>query len=630
MVLVYIFTTIITAVWLTRSILAKKFIFRRTLLDLPLMLFLLSQILATVFSIDRYTSIFGYPSRLNGGLLSTIAYCLLYWAYVSNIEKSKVFLHIKALLFSGVIVSIWAIFEHFGHSFSCLLVTGQFDVDCWVQNVQARVFASTGQPNWLAAWIVALSPLTWSFALNAKIKNYLPYVLSTMFFVTLLFTKSRSGLLGFIVAGIIFWVFIFLRTENNFRNILNKFLIFNFSFLILIAIVGTPWTPSFFDTTMKQSNNETIAVTVLETGGTESGIIRKIVWRGAFNLWRSYPLLGTGVETFAYSYYKTRPIEHNLTTEWDFLYNKAHNEFLNMAANSGSIGLITYLFLIFTILLTIPNFKFLISKQTPISKFKNSKIGHSLEQLGQLEIRSINIALLAGFASLLVTNFFGFSVVLTNLEFFLFPAFGIVLGSKYHVSSIENKLNTKQKFIIFGLILTTLYVILSLGRYWYADYQFAKGRRFTDQSEPKRAVTYLTKAISLNPQMAQYHDQLALAYSLLAPSSEEFIKLTIQESDIALALAPYNVSLLKSRANIYTDLSIISPLYLTDTLKTLQVLLALAPTDPSIYQRIGLTLAQAGEVEKSIAFFERAIELKPDYKRAKEALEYIKSGIIAQ
>jgi len=199
MVLVYIFTTIITAVWLTRSILAKKFIFRRTLLDLPLMLFLLSQILATVFSIDRYTSIFGYPSRLNGGLLSTIAYCLLYWAYVSNIEKSKVFLHIKALLFSGVIVSIWAIFEHFGHSFSCLLVTGQFDVDCWVQNVQARVFASTGQPNWLAAWIVALSPLTWSFALNAKIKNYLPYVLS-LHQITFRATGFHSG--GYYFLGV--------------------------------------------------------------------------------------------------------------------------------------------------------------------------------------------------------------------------------------------------------------------------------------------------------------------------------------------------------------------------------------------------------------------------------------------
>ena len=38
-------------------------------------------------------------------------------------------------------------------------------------------------------------------------------------------------------------------------------------------------------------------------GVTESGDIRKIVWQGAIELWKQYPILGTGVENFAYSYY---------------------------------------------------------------------------------------------------------------------------------------------------------------------------------------------------------------------------------------------------------------------------------------------------------------------------------------
>ena len=40
MVLVYIFTTLITATWIIRMIYEKKLIFRRTILDIPLLLFL--------------------------------------------------------------------------------------------------------------------------------------------------------------------------------------------------------------------------------------------------------------------------------------------------------------------------------------------------------------------------------------------------------------------------------------------------------------------------------------------------------------------------------------------------------------------------------------------------------------
>jgi len=68
MVFVYIMTTLVVTVWLCKCIAVKKFIFRRTLLDIPLLIFLGSQILSTIFSIDTRTSLLGYYSRFNGGL----------------------------------------------------------------------------------------------------------------------------------------------------------------------------------------------------------------------------------------------------------------------------------------------------------------------------------------------------------------------------------------------------------------------------------------------------------------------------------------------------------------------------------------------------------------------------------
>jgi O-antigen ligase len=273
------------------------------------------------------------------------------------------------LLVSTIIVSIYAVLERFG-----------IDKNVWVQDVQNRVFSTLGQPNWLAAFLIALIPLTWANI----IKKPFTYIMSTLFFISLLLTKSRSGLLGFIVADLVFWGFQLYKSRQKF---VKEFVIFNSIFLVLFLVIKTPF------------NSEVAPVSsgpALETGGTESGAIRKIVWKGAISIWKHYPILGTGPETFAYSYYNFRPVEHNLVSEWDFIYNKAHNEYLNLMATTGSLGIISYLFLIGTsVLLFIKNSKF---------------------------------ELLAGYTGLLVSNFFGFSVVPTQLILFLFPAFALSLN----------------------------------------------------------------------------------------------------------------------------------------------------------------------------------------------------------
>ena len=102
MFLTYGFTVIIVGAWFLKIINRKSLIINRTPLDIPLLLFLGANILSTIFSIDPHTSIWGYYSRLNGGLLSLISYLLLYWAFVSNMDKEKVFTLLKFALASGV------------------------------------------------------------------------------------------------------------------------------------------------------------------------------------------------------------------------------------------------------------------------------------------------------------------------------------------------------------------------------------------------------------------------------------------------------------------------------------------------------------------------------------------------
>lgn len=615
MVLTYALTVLIAFVWLSRMVVERKIIFKRTFLDIPLVIFLLSQLLSTLVSVDTRTSFLGYYSRFHGGLLSTISYTVLYWAYVSNIKRKGVKKSFYALFASALVVSIYGILQHFG-----------IDAHIWVQDVQSRVFSTLGQPNWLAAFIVALTPLTWAFAISAKEKNssrLFWYILSSVFFLVLLYTKSRSGLLGFATGFFVFWGGYFLTTsKEKVRKSLRSFTIITLIILILTLVEGTPWTPKI--TNLGKSTppptQQKVRAPALETGGTESGEIRKIVWTGAIDIWKNYPILGTGVETFAFSYYNFRPAEHNLVSEWNYLYNKAHNEYLNFAATTGTIGLLSYTLLIMaTVYLFIKTSGIKIKGVDKKSKNKET------------------LALAAGYFSILATNFFGFSVVPVALLFFLFPAMAVALQEKESEEPEKTELSGGQKLTIAMLLAAASYLLLIVGRYWYADYIYAKGKMLNDAGNPSQAREFLQKSVKLSPNEAIYWNELSQTTTKIAvffseegkeKLAEEFARSSIVESQRAVDLSPANVNIRRDRASIFVKLSIISPDYLVNARNTLIKAVEIAPTDALLHYNLALSYIRTGEIQKAIETLKKTIELKPDYRDPHFALGllYIDEG----
>src|SRR5258706_4811765 len=187
MLFVYALTIIIAGAWGVKTFQEKKFEIAKTPLDLPLFLFLASQIISTFTSIDRHTSLWGYYSRFHGGLASTICYIVLFYAFITHFAGQvhaikKVLLTILA---TAIITSPYAILEHFG-----------IDQHVWVQDVQNRVFSTLGQPNWLSAYLVAILPLALFGTVQTKntFQKILYGLLSALFLVVILFTRSQSGI----------------------------------------------------------------------------------------------------------------------------------------------------------------------------------------------------------------------------------------------------------------------------------------------------------------------------------------------------------------------------------------------------------------------------------------------------
>lgn len=631
MVLTYGLTILIVGTWICKMVLAKKIIYKHTVLEIPLLLYLLSHLLSTVFSIDPHISIWGYYSRFHEGLLASISYILLYFAAVSNLNRD----HIKKILYfslaSALIVSVWGIMEHFGNSPSCMLITGKAGVDCWVQDVQSRVYATLGQPNWMAAYLCIQILIILGFisdkrkAFSVKIFSLDASLLTlpTLFFAALLFTKSRSGILGL---GLGLGVFALLNLKS-FKELIKKFWPIVAGLVFVTILFGLPFaqTEKF---SLENLVNKPTAASIAKAAAaaknpdiniSESGDIRKVVWTGALKVWQRYPIFGSGVETFGYSYYKDRPAAHNMLSEWDFLYNKAHNEYLNILATTGAVGFIAYALVIAS------------------AAWQSRK----------------NPALLGAYVTILVTNFFGFSVVIIGLYFFLIPAFSWILNTQEsHTTQKRLDLDIMQIGLISVIGFIGLLMELSLWSMWNADKAYALGKNYDSVQQYVVAYPLLVESVSSNPGEPTFRDELAYNQAVLAAalntelksssnsaiatlsaeekmaivvpqlgvSTADLISQAVSNSNQVVSDSPNSLPFWKSRTKTFYQLGTIDAKYNLVGLEAIKKAAELAPTDAKVWYTYGLLLQRNGQLPEAIQVLQRTIELKPDYADAKNSL----------
>jgi O-antigen ligase len=613
MLFVYAMTVIIATAWAVRSFQIKRFEIARTPLDLPLILFVTSQIASTIFSIDRHTSLWGYYSRFHGGLVSTFCYVFLFYALVTHFHRHSKALKnlIYAILATATLTAIYAVLERLG-----------IDKNIWVQDVQNRVFSTLGQPNWLSAYLIALLPLSLFSALHTKHQapRTIYSLLSLLFLAAILFTRSQSGIGATAIILLVFTVITLIQKKQTKVLPALALALLVILFLKSSAVIRTlqslnKTNPFYSDTvTIVTQENET------RIGGSDSMTIRRVVWQGAIDLGKKYPFFGTGVETFGYSYYWVRPAIHNLTSEDNFLYNKAHNEYLNFLATTGFFGLLTYLFLIFSIIRVI-------ARNTAEFTRRGGWQFHSTSEL------DLSSPLLLGFTSILITNYFGFSVVNVALFFFLFPA--IYISTLDNNKTISLRINLHQTLSTVLILALSLWLLLGVRRLWQADLAYVAGRSNLAKN---------IEAIKKNPSEPLYYAQLGniqalVATQILSPQIKEmpattsaeikaqansylnqYVQEALKNTSQAVSMNKYNLNLLKTKARTELTLAQLDPKYNSDAIQTLLKITEFSPTEAINYFNVGILYTELGQNDQAKLAFQKALQLKPDYEAAKDKL----------
>lgn len=654
MIVVYVFSVLIGTAWIWRMLQEKRVIFTKTPLFVPILFYIASQAVSTVFSLHPNTSIFGYYSRFHGGLLSTLSYSLLYFAMSSNFNKNDLKKLIPFSLFAAIGVALYAIPEHFGVSPSCVLITNEFTVSCWVQDVKTRVFATFGQPNWLAAYFLMLIPLAfwlftseWEKKKSTLLQKSWSVVALVLFTMALLYTRSRSGFLALLAEGALLVIaaaaislLSWLQQQTLHRKMLVPICAALLPFFIAL-LLGSPYSPSLTEMIKKalpaptQVQQESASApespsapapstTSLETGGTDSSAIRAVVWKGAFDVWKRYPLFGSGVETFAYSYYKDRPQEHNNNSEWDFLYNRAHNEYLNALATTGLVGFFAL------IVLNISVLSLFVWEAWNALQNKN------------LETYWLAIALAAGYGSSIITNFFGFSTVMIGVLSFLFPAFLLawktpaeaenkkVAPAKKHLHKTQDaiELNLDGETFLFGLSgLVAFFFLIVIWGMWNNDRQMALAKRYFSEGQALKSYEIYESLTRSAPHEAVFWNEKSVLLAQLAVATKEedptvasqLAKQAEDASNTTVELNPAQVNFWKSRARVFILLSALDTNQAVKALESLKVAEEKAPTDAKIIYNQALIYDSLGKAPEADIAFQKAIDLRPRYEEARQS-----------
>lgn len=317
--------------------------------DKILIVFYVLIILSTIFSIRIKNSIIGRPNRYEG-LLAFTVYFLTYYCSKYYFEQHK-FIN----TFSITVVwtcSIIGILQYY----NIFPLYKMFNIPY----TPGFVSSTFGNPNFFGSFLAIAVTVCMALYIIKKQKIYL--ITSFISFFAMITTMTRSAWVGLGFASIFGIIYII---KNRNKDIIKRMIHIIIGFIIIFIFVLKP--PQFitnFLHSISNTSDKSTELTNLDSFGIrlklmnselKSAIVNKDVkdsfgsnririWKIVFKTVTKVPLLGSGPDTLAESlFYNANSDAVNYFKTYGCYIDKAHNEYLQIAATIGIPALIVYL-----------------------------------------------------------------------------------------------------------------------------------------------------------------------------------------------------------------------------------------------------------------------------------------------
>jgi O-antigen ligase/Tfp pilus assembly protein PilF len=420
-----LFVIIALTLWVLKYFKEQKNIWVKSPLNLHVYLFIIIMSISLMESKFLIVSLRGY--------LIFLSYFLIYFLVINNIENEQEFYSfIKLFFIISFFISIYTLIQYYG-------------LDPYLRELGALT-STIGQKNWISNYLALIFPMIFSFFLLEEIKKnkILLFLLLSIIYANLMICQSRGIWISICLTLIlaIYTVIKFNIFEIFKKN--KKWLIILLSVFIIITIIYSIDNPLNKDLlTVPQRALSTFDQRDLSIN------MRLLNWKNTYQMIKDKPFFGLGIGTFKMNYldYQAEFLKNNpVYREYWVFPREAHNEYLQIGAELGLLGLGLFMAIILIFYSTVLNF---------LKKEQNSKN------------RLVVWGLLTGISCFLIHSLFTFPLHVPALGSAFFTIIGLTTIyirnfnlSKFKKEKIIKKFKNKRP--IFKIVCSILAVIIMI------------------------------------------------------------------------------------------------------------------------------------------------------------------------
>lgn len=478
--------------WILKMIDWSEIKFASTPLNFPILSFIILCLLSLIWSNNFFVSFKELPLFLAGPLLYVIV--------INNINNQR---QINRIL--TITLTVAGLFGIYG-----ILQYNGIDFPFWIRNVgRQQVFGLFGNVNFFAEYLIIPLPIAISLfftSRNKLIKVLLLISILTMG-TSLILTFTRGSYLGLGIS-LIFMAFLFLtyRGKNIIKENKKYFLIV---LLIIIIVASLFFIPNSFNKpeTAVYKIKSRLSISSL----TESYTIRSRItnWKYTILMIKDHFFLGSGIGTYKYNSLKYQAEffdQGDNRSLYPYVFTtKTHNEYLQLWAELGIVGLGIFLWLLVTYF--IYGFKFL------------KRINNNYNQ-------GLVIGLMGAVVAVLVDGIFGFPFHLpaTIVLFWLSLALTVSiikseagLEKNYFTKKDENKKIKEEKgnissfvklFLSVVVILGIIFLCVTVARPFIARTYWYYGNKELKSKNVNEAIKIYEKALEWDPYLGEIYYEM--------------------------------------------------------------------------------------------------------------------------
>ncbi|MBD3282650.1 MAG: tetratricopeptide repeat protein [Candidatus Portnoybacteria bacterium] len=593
----------------------KKYRPKWTLILISFSIFTALYIFSGVVGNNFYRSFWGSLERM-GGIFSFIHYWI-YFIILTSIIKSKEDWH-KVLKLS-VFVGFLSILFGYGQK----LRLGDFFVG-WQHG--ERVIGTIGNPALFAGYLLFILYLSLFFLLKKETPANQKGFFAVVFILgipIILMTAVRGSILALFGSLFLLALFYVITSKNKKLKIsLAAILVLFIIFTSLIFInKNKPWVEN--TDWLRRITTISIESSTAQT--------RLWSWDSAIRGWKDKPVFGWGPENFSVLHMKYFHAGHFTHIGSETIWDRAHNTLINTLATMGIVGLLSYLFLLFSI------FYFLIK---------------------EFKLKRISKATFGVFSAMLIAyifhNLFIFDTFANYFLFFITMGYINFIGGTRYYSKKEEPEQNKVPSILLILILLAgaILLIYQLNiKPAKANYACTRAILIGRSGQVEKALNKYDEALKYNTKQGAYEIRHKLAKFAIEVAEDS------KRRDKTINYAPvlnYAIDQVENNIKDYPDDTIphlyIGRMYIlmgdlekeayTKAKQHIREAVEINKTNPRIWYELGQAQLSAGEEEGSYQSFKTALELNPKVATSwwftgiaayqanhyQEALEYIEKA----